>query len=72
MRQIIEWLGKTPLPVFVKDVPNAFCIFTRPKSNDYAICVVTGLSSDTFRSFSLDVSGEWLDSELDSPTFGVK
>jgi hypothetical protein len=64
IRQIIEWLGKTPLPVFVKDVPNAFCIFNRSKSNDYAMVVLTGLSSDTFGSFSLDVSWEWLDSEV--------
>ena len=53
-----------PFPVFVKDVPNAFCIFTRSKSNDYAIVVVTGLNSDTFGSFSLDVSEEWLDSKV--------
>jgi hypothetical protein len=64
IRQIIEWLGKTTLPVFVKDVPNAFCIFSRSRSNDYAIVVLTGLSSDTFGSFSLDVSGEWLGSKV--------
>ena len=64
IRQTIEWLGKEPLPVFVKDVPNAFCIFSRSKSNDYAIVVVTGLNSDTFDSFSLDVAQEWADSKV--------
>lgn len=64
IRQIIEWLGKESLPVFIKDVPNAFCIFSRSKSNDYAIVVVTGLNSDTFDSFSLDVAQEWADSKV--------
>ncbi|MGI6574181.1 MAG: hypothetical protein ACOX19_12495 [Fermentimonas sp.] len=64
MRQIIEWLGKEPLPVFVKNIPNAFCIFGRSKSNDYAITVVTGLNSDTFNSLSLEVSNEWVDSQI--------
>jgi hypothetical protein len=27
VRQTIEWLGKQALPVFVKDLPNVFCIF---------------------------------------------
>lgn len=65
MRQMIEWIGKAPLPVFVKDVPNAFCIFNRSKHNDYAIVVVTGLNSDTFETFSLDVSPEWINSKIE-------
>ncbi len=64
IRQIIEWLGEEPLPVFVKDIPNAFCIFNRSKANDYATVVVTGLNSDTFNSFSLDVADEWANSNI--------
>jgi hypothetical protein len=64
MRQVIEWLGNEPLPVYVNDVPNAFCIYSRSKSNDYSIVVLTGLNSDTFDSFTLDVSGEWVDSSV--------
>jgi hypothetical protein len=64
MRQMIEWLGKEPLPVYVKDVPNAFCIFNRSKTADYSIVVVTGLNSDTFDSFTLEVAPEWQDSRI--------
>ena len=64
IRQMIEWLGKEALPVFVKDIPNTYCIFSHSKSNDYAIIVVTGLNSDTFDSFSLDVAPEWISSEI--------
>ena len=64
IRQTIEWLGEEPLPVFVKNIPNAFCIFSRSKSNNYAIVVVTGLNSDTFDSISLDVAPEWIQSQV--------
>ncbi len=64
IRQIIEWLDKKPLPVFVKQIPNTFCIFSRSKSNDYAVVVIIGLSSDSFDSFSLDVAPEWINSQF--------
>jgi len=64
MRQMIEWLGKEPLPVYVKDVPNTFCIFNRSKTADYSIAVITGLNSDTFDSFTLEVAPEWQDSRV--------
>src|SRR5690606_27122901 len=64
MRQMIEWLGNEPLPVYVKDVPNVFCIYSRSISNNYSIVVLTGLNSDTFDSFTLDVAHEWVDSSL--------
>ena len=62
LRQTIEWLGSEPLPVFVKQMPNAFCIFSRSESNDYAVVVITNLSSDTFDSLSLDIAPEWINS----------
>ncbi|MEN8228118.1 MAG: hypothetical protein ABFS38_08190 [Bacteroidota bacterium] len=65
MRQTIEWLGKEPLPVFVKQIPNTFCIFNRSKSNDYAVVVITGLSSDSFDSISLDIAPEWINSRFE-------
>jgi hypothetical protein len=65
MRQTIEWLHNEPLPVFVKQTPNVFCIFNRSKSNDYAIVVITGLSSDSFDSISLDIAPEWINSRFD-------
>ena len=65
MRQTIEWLGHEPLPVFVKDMPNMFCIFNRSKSNNYAIVVVISLCSDPFSSISLDVAPEWLNSRFE-------
>ena len=65
MRQTIEWLHNEPLPVFVKQTPNVFCIFNRSKSNDYAVVVITGLSSDSFDSIYLDIAPEWINSRFD-------
>jgi len=59
VRQTIEWLGSEPLPVFVRDLPNVFCIFNRSRSKDYAIITLINLCSDTFDSFSLNLSPEW-------------
>ncbi len=65
LRQIIEWLGDEPLPVFIKQIPNTFCIFNRSKLNDYAIVVITSLGSDPFDSISLDVAPEWIHSKFE-------
>jgi hypothetical protein len=65
MRQTIEWLGAEPLPVFVKDLPNIFCILNRSRLNDYAIAVIISLCSDPFNSISLEVAPEWLDAKLE-------
>ena len=70
LRQVTEWLGKEPLPVYVNDVPNSFCIFSRSGSGSYAVVVVTGLNSDTFDSFTLDVSGEWSGSKVEMLSAG--
>lgn len=64
MRQTIEWLGREPLPVYVKELPNVFCIFNRSKSNDYAVVVIISLCSDPFNSFSLDLSPEWINCRI--------
>lgn len=65
IRQTIEWLGNEPLPVFVKNAPNIFCVFNRSISNDYAIVVTTSLCSDPFDSISLEVAPEWLNSRFE-------
>jgi len=64
MRQTIEWLGNEPLPVYVKDLPNMFCIFNRSMSNRYAIIVITSLCSDRFESIPIIVSNEWNNSQV--------
>ncbi|HHN47467.1 MAG TPA: hypothetical protein ENN08_00780 [Bacteroidales bacterium] len=65
VRQTIEWLGNKPLPVFVKDIPNVFCIFNRSLSGGHAVATVISLNSDTFDSFSLDVASEWLGAKIE-------
>lgn len=58
VRQTIEWLGKQPLPVFVKDLPNVFCIFNRSEAGNYSMITIINLSSDSVNSFSLDIAPE--------------
>jgi hypothetical protein len=64
--QIIEWLGNETLPVFVKNLPNVFCIFNRSRSGNYAIVTLINLSSDTFNSFSLQIAPEWQNKKIES------
>jgi len=64
IRKTIEWLGRTPLPVVVANIPNVFCIFNRSKSNDYAIVTITNLSTDSFNSLDLVIAPEWIDSDI--------
>ena len=65
VRQMIEWLGNEQIPVFIKDLPNIFCIFSRSEKGDYAIVTVISLCSDAFDSFSLDVASEWQNAKLE-------
>jgi len=65
IRQTIEWLGNEPLPVFVRQAPNVFCIFCRSKSNNYAVIVIINLCSDQIQSVFLDVSPEWINSRFE-------
>jgi hypothetical protein len=59
MRQTIEWLGQEPLPIFVKHLPNIFCIYNKSISNNEAIVVLINLCSDTFESISIDLAPAW-------------
>lgn len=65
VRQTIEWLGNQQLPVFVKDLPNVFCIFNRSSSGNHAVVTIINLCSDPFNSFSLDVASEWLHAKVE-------
>jgi hypothetical protein len=65
VRQTIEWLGNQQLPVFVKDLPNIFCIFNRSDSGNHAVVTLMSLGSDPFSSFSIDVAPEWLKSSIE-------
>jgi hypothetical protein len=65
VRQTIEWLGKQQLPLFVKDLPNVFCIFNRSDSGHHAVITLISLCSDPFSTFSLDVASEWLTSRIE-------
>ncbi|MDD4189860.1 MAG: hypothetical protein PHI28_00895 [Mangrovibacterium sp.] len=64
VRQTIEWLGKGPLPVFVTNHPNVFCICNRSDSGSFAVVTLISLCSDPFDSFSLDVSPRWINSTI--------
>ena len=65
VRQTIEWLGNEQIPVFVKDLPNVFCIFNRSNEGNYAVVTLMSLCSDAFESFSLDVASEWQTAKLE-------
>jgi hypothetical protein len=64
VRQTIEWLGRKPLPVYVKDIPNVLCIFNRPAADRTAVVTLISLNSDTYESFSLVVAPEWSQSRI--------
>ncbi len=63
--QILEWLGDEPLPIFVKDLPNVFCIFNQSRSDRYGIVTLINLSSDTFNLFSLQSSPDWQNKKVE-------
>ena len=63
--QTIEWLGQEPLPIFVKHLPNVFCIYNKSISNNEAIVVFISLCSDIFESITVDVAPEWVNSTFE-------
>lgn len=65
LRETIEWVGREPLPVFVEQLPNIFCIFSKSLSSDFAIVVLTNLCSDTFDSIPLAIAPEWRNSKYE-------
>ena len=65
IRQTIEWLGKEKLPVFVRDLPNVFCIFNCSSSKAQGVVTIINLCSDPFSYFSLDIAPEWLNSTFE-------
>ena len=65
IRQTIEWLGQESLPIFVKDLPNVFCIFNKSSSKNEAIIVLINLGTDAFKKIHLALSSEWLNSDME-------
>ncbi len=65
VRQTIEWLGKEPLPAFVKHLPNVFCICNLSGSGSYAVVTLISLCSDPSGPVILDVAPEWIHSEIE-------
>lgn len=59
IREMVEWLGKESLPVFVRDLPNIFCICNKSNAGNYLIVTVINLSSDRATALSIDVAAEW-------------
>lgn len=64
VRQTIEWLADSELPVFVRDLPKMYCIFNRAADQKRAVCVLINLSSDTFSEVKLDLAGEWQKADI--------
>jgi hypothetical protein len=65
VRRVIEWLGSSPLPVYVDKMPNAFCIYNRSKSENFAIVTISNLSTDSYESIELVVAPEWIGASLE-------
>jgi len=65
VRHTIEWLGKRPLPVFVRQTPNVMCIFNQARSNVYAVATLISLNSDPYDSLALDVAPEWIKAKIE-------
>lgn len=64
IRQTIEWLGKEQLPVFVKYLPNVYCLFNRSRDKDFGVVVLVNLCSDPVDSFFLEMAEEWIGSDV--------
>ncbi|MCO5236958.1 MAG: hypothetical protein M9933_11880 [Chitinophagaceae bacterium] len=59
IREAVEWVGREELPVFVRDLPNIFCICNKSKAGNYLIVTVINLSSDLITDLSIDVAAGW-------------
>ncbi len=64
LQQVLSWLDQNALPVCISNVPNTFCIFTQSESEQYGLATITGLSADTFNTFTLNLSPEWRQSSF--------
>jgi len=65
VRHTIEWLGKGPLPVFVKHTANVLCIFNQARSGVYGVATLISLNSDPYDSLVLDVAPEWIKTKIE-------
>lgn len=65
IKQTIEWLGDTSLPIFVKNNPNVFCIANKSLSGKYMIATIISLCADPFNQLMLDISPEFRNSKIE-------
>jgi hypothetical protein len=65
IRQSIQWLGREPLPVCVRNLPNVFCICNRSETQNKAIVTLINLCSDSATKVELLVSEEWNNCRVD-------
>ena len=65
IKQTIEWLGDTLLPIFVKNNPNVFCIANKSLSGKYMIATIISLCADPFNQLIIDISPEFRNSKIE-------
>src|SRR5690606_27744950 len=65
LQKTIAWLEPEAVPVSVYDTPNTYCVFNQSKTENVSLIAVTGLSSDTFNSFTLNISPHWKNSSFE-------
>lgn len=65
LQKTIAWLEPEAVPVSVYDTPNTYCVFNQSKTENVGLIAVTGLSSDTFNSFTLNISPHWKNSSFE-------
>ena len=59
LRHTLEWLGKAPLPVYIENAPNIFCIAAEHQNGQYALISIMNLSTDECPCIDLAVKDEW-------------
>lgn len=63
-RYALEWLGESPLPCVVRDIPNVLCVFNRSVTSRRAVITLINTLADDFYSFTLDLALEWQGSKV--------
>lgn len=56
IRQNLEWLGKKELPVFVKNIPNVFCVCSQDLVKKNLVVTIINLGSDPTEKFEIDLA----------------
>ena len=59
MKDVIEWLRGSRLPVYAMNHPNVFVVALEQTSGDYGVSAIFNLSTDTFEKVDLRLDGRW-------------